>query len=317
MKDGDFIRLDFDVFVKETDQLIDTTHEDVAKEHEVHSEGAQYKPIPIIIGVGHVVKGLDNDLLDAKVGKEREIEVPPEDAFGPRDPKLVEVMPMNKILSLPEFKKGDRYPQEGMDIRINNRMGIISRIFAGRVRVDFNKRYAGRTVVYKYTVKELIKEKDEKIRAVFESSYGGSDEFSFKFISDDEVEITLPDMVKLDSNWMMAKFKLVSDLRTHMGIRSVRLVEEYVKKEEDHDESVDSSNLQDTNETDVSSNLRDSNLEDSDLEEESEPEHVHTEDCDHDHDGECDQDDPKDEKKKKEKPKPKQKKAAPKKENKK
>ncbi len=313
MKDGDFIRLDFNVFVKETDQLIDTTHEDVAKEHEVHSEGAQYKPIPIIIGVGHVVKGLDNDLLDAKVGKEREIEVPPEDAFGPRDPKLVEVMPMNKIISLPEFRKGDRYPQEGMEIRINNRIGVISRIFAGRVRVDFNKRYAGRTVVYKYTVTELIKERDDKIKAVFESSYGGSDEFSFKFISDDEVEILLPDMVKLDSNWMMAKFKLVSDLRTHMGIKSIRLVEEYVKKEEeDHDESVDSSNLQDTNETDVSSNLRGGIHSDNDLEEE---EHVHTEDCDHDHDGECDQEAPEDEKKK-EKPKATKKKAAPKKEKK-
>lgn len=279
MKDGDFIRLDFDVYVKETDQLIDTTHEEVAKEHEVHSEGAQYKPIPIIIGVGHVVKGLDNDLLNAKIGEDREIEVPPEDAFGPRDPKLVEVMPMNKIISLPEFRKGDRYPQEGMDIRINNRIGIISRIFAGRVRVDFNKRYAGRTVVYKYAVKELIKERDDKIRAVFESSYGGSDEFSFKFISDDEVEIVLPDMVKLDSNWMMAKFKLVSDLRAHMGIKSVRLVEEYVKKEEE-----------------------DHHLED------VEPEYVHTEDDD--------QDNPKDEKKEEEKPKPKQKKAAPKKDKK-
>ena len=278
MKDGDFIRLDFDVYVKETDQLIDTTHEEVAKEHEVHSEGAQYKPIPIIIGVGHVVKGLDKDLLDAKVGKEREIEVPPEDAFGPRDPKLVEVMPMNKILSLPEFRKGDRYPQEGMELRINNRIGVISRIFAGRVRLDFNKRYAGRTVVYKYTVKELIKDRDEKIRAVFESSYGGSDEFSFKFISDDEVEILLPDMVKLDSNWMMAKFKLVSDLRTHMGIKSLRLVEEYVKKEEEEEE------------------------------------HVHTEDCDHD--GEGDQDAPEDEKKEEKKPKAAKKKAAPKKEKK-
>ncbi|MCK5773327.1 MAG: peptidylprolyl isomerase [Thermoplasmata archaeon] len=278
MKDGDFIRLDFDVYVKETDQLIDTTHEEVAKEHEVHSEGAQYKPIPIIIGVGHVVKGLDKDLLDAKVGKEREIEVPPEDAFGPRDPKLVEVMPMNKILSLPEFRKGDRYPQEGMELRINNRIGVISRIFAGRVRLDFNKRYAGRTVVYKYTVKELIKDRDEKIRAVFESSYGGSDEFSFKFISDDEVEILLPDMVKLDSNWMMAKFKLVSDLRAHMGIKSLRLVEEYVKKEEEEEE------------------------------------HVHTEDCDHD--GEGDQDAPEDEKKEEKKPKAAKKKAAPKKEKK-
>jgi FKBP-type peptidyl-prolyl cis-trans isomerase 2 len=236
MKEGDFIKLDFDAFSKETEQLVDTTHEDVAKEHDVFNERAKYGPISIVVGSGNLVKGLDEDLKNAKLGEEREVDVEPKDAFGDRDPKLIEVFPMNKILSLPEFRKGDQYPTEGMEIRINNRIGYINRIFAGRVRVDFNNRWAGRTISYKYKVTEVLEEKDQKLKALIESVYSNSEEFHFEFKEDDEIDITLPDIVKLDTNWAMAKFRLVSDLRKHLDVKTVRLVEVYVKKEEDQAE---------------------------------------------------------------------------------
>ncbi len=235
MKDGDFIRLDFDAFVKETEQLVDTTHEEVAKEHDVYNERVSYSPIAVIVGSGHIVKGLDKDLLDAKKGKERELEISSADAFGEKDPKLVEVFQERKILSLPEFRKGDTYPAEGMEIRINNKIGIISGRFAGRYRVDFNHRWAGKTIVYKYTVTDLITKKEGKLNAIIESSYMNPEEFQASFKGKDAVDITLPDMVKLDQGWAMAKFKLVSDLRAHLGLKTIRLIEEYVKKEEEEE----------------------------------------------------------------------------------
>jgi FKBP-type peptidyl-prolyl cis-trans isomerase SlyD len=239
MKDGDFIRLDFDAFVKETEQLVDTTHEEVAKEHDVYNERVSYSPIAVIVGSGHIVKGLDKDLLDAKKGKERELEISSTDAFGEKDPKLVEVFQERKILSLPEFRKGDTYPAEGMEIRINNKIGIISGRFAGRYRVDFNHRWAGKTIIYKYTVTDLITKKDDKLNAIIESSYMNPEEFQASFKGKDAVDITLPDMVKLDQGWAMAKFKLVSDLRAHLGLKTIRLIEEYVKKEEEEEEKVE------------------------------------------------------------------------------
>lgn len=236
MKEGDFIKLEFDAFVKETDTLMDTTHEDVAKEHDVYNERANYSPVSVIVGSGHVIKGLDESLKEAEVGKEMEVEVEPKDGYGERDPKLIEVFPMNKILSLPEFRKGDTYPTEGMEVRINNRIGHINRIFAGRVRVDFNNRFAGRTLLYKYKITELIKKKQDKVKALVEAVYPNNEEFEFNFKGKDEVEITLPDVVKLDQNWAMAKFKLVSDLRAHMDLKTIKLVEVYVKKEEKAEE---------------------------------------------------------------------------------
>jgi len=233
MKEGDFIRLDFDAFVKETEQLVDTTHEEVAKEHDLYNERVKYTPIPVIVGAGHIVKGLDSDLLSAEKGKEREVEISPSDAFGDRDPKMVEVFPERKILSLPEFRKGDQYPVEGMEIRINNRIGIIAGRFAGRYRVDFNHRWAGKTIVYKYTITDVISKKEDKLKAIIEASYTSPDEFRFEWKGKDAVDITLPDMVKLDQGWTMSKFKLVSDIRAHLNMKTVRLIEEYVKKEEE------------------------------------------------------------------------------------
>jgi FKBP-type peptidyl-prolyl cis-trans isomerase 2 len=233
MKEGDFIKIEFDAFAKETDQLVDTTHEDVAKEHEVYNERAKYIPMSVIVGAGTIVKGLDDSLLEAEVDKDVEVEIGEKDAFGEKDPKLIEVFPMNKILSLPEFRKGDHYPTEGMEIRINNRIGIINRIFAGRVRVDFNHRWAGKTIVYKYKVTEVIEGKEDKMKALLEAAYPNTDEFSIEMQGDDQVDIILPDIVKLDTNWAMAKFRIVSDLRKHLDLKTVRMIEVYVKKEEE------------------------------------------------------------------------------------
>ena len=236
MKEGDFIRLDYDAFVKETEQIVDTTHEEVAKENDVYDERVKYEPIAVIVGSGQLIKGLDEKLKDSEVGEEKEVDIPDSKAFGERDPKLVDVMPMNKILSLPEFRKGDKYPVEGMEIMINNRPGIINRIFAGRVRVDFNHRWAGKTIHYKYKITEKIEEREEKLRALIEADFHSADEFVVEFIDDDTVNITLPDMVKLDNSWAMAKFKLVSDLRSHLDLTTIRFIEEYVKKEEEPSE---------------------------------------------------------------------------------
>ena len=147
------------------------------------------------------------------------------------------MFPERKVLSLPEFRKGDHYPVEGMEIRINNRVGIIAGRFAGRYRVDFNHRWAGRTIIYKYKVTEVISKKEDKLKAIIESSYANPEEFKANFKGKEAVDIILPDMVKLDQGWTMAKFKLVSDLRAHLGLKTVRLIEEYVKKEEEEEKA--------------------------------------------------------------------------------
>jgi FKBP-type peptidyl-prolyl cis-trans isomerase 2 len=230
LKKGDIIHLDYEAWIVENEELFDTTKESLAKEHEIFDEKVTYKPLPIIVGADKVVKGLDDHLLAAKVGKKYTLEIEPKDGFGERDPKLIEMHSKREILRLPEFKKGDKEPYIGMKIVMNNRVGWISAITAGRVRVDFNNRYAGHKLKYLYKVMDFADKQDGKIKAILEMHYGKIEEFDIN-IKKNDVTIKLPDACKYDLGWFQSKYRVVGDLREYAGINTVQFVEEYLKKE--------------------------------------------------------------------------------------
>ena len=84
MEDGAIIHVDYDLFSGETGDLIETTREEIAKEHEMHQEGRSYTPMVCIVGTGNLIAGFETALKDAKVGKEVEVEIAPADAYGER-----------------------------------------------------------------------------------------------------------------------------------------------------------------------------------------------------------------------------------------
>ncbi|MDG6219937.1 MAG: FKBP-type peptidyl-prolyl cis-trans isomerase, partial [Candidatus Thermoplasmatota archaeon] len=234
----DVIKLDFELWVKETKELVDTTKEDVAKDNDKHDDNNVYGPMPTIVGVEKLLPAMDKDLLSAKVGEERELEIPPQDAYGTRDPKLMELCSMHEILKLPEFKKKEEFPDVGMEINLRGKKGIIVSMTSGRVRVDFNHPLAGKTLLYKYTVAEKAEKDEEKASWIIQSNYAKSSEFKVK-VKDSEAEITLPDVCKYDDSWFLSKYRVVSDLREVLDLTTIRFVEEYVKKaEKDEDNTV-------------------------------------------------------------------------------
>ena len=60
---------------------------------------------------------------------------------------------------------------------MNNKTGLITSVTAGRVRVDFNRRFAGQSLKYRFTVLEKIENDEEKVKAVVEMDYGTSEGF--------------------------------------------------------------------------------------------------------------------------------------------
>jgi len=91
--------LDFVGRIKDTGVIFDLTMEDVAKQEGVYNPSINYGPVPVIVGEGNVIRGVDEKLEGAEVGKKITFDVPPEKAFGKRDPRLI------KIYSMAEFKK--------------------------------------------------------------------------------------------------------------------------------------------------------------------------------------------------------------------
>ena len=225
---GDVVYIDIDSWILNPDgtkKLHDTTHEELAKKEKIHDEKKAYGEVPAIIGHDRLPKGLDENLMGKSVGEEGEVVVPPEKGAGQRDPKLVE------LYSIREFLRKDIEPEIGMPVVLGGRVGHISAITAGRVRVDFNHPLAGRTLQYSYKIVRKANASDEKVMGLLEMEYGLSDQFKID-VKDDIAEIVVPDLCKTDERWSVAKFRVVADLRELGSIKRIRFVEEYEKKEE-------------------------------------------------------------------------------------
>jgi peptidylprolyl isomerase len=88
LQKGDFILIDYIAKVKETNEVFDTTKEDIAKKEHLHKEGKIDEPKLVVIGdVGWVLKALDEALTTMDINKPETVEISPEKGFGQRDPE--------------------------------------------------------------------------------------------------------------------------------------------------------------------------------------------------------------------------------------
>ncbi len=228
VKEGDLVHLEYEGWIKNPsgqEELFDTTSEELAKEHELYDEKKTYGEIPTVVGKERLMKGLDEALLGIEVGKEGGVTIPPGKGMGERDPKLVELFPIR------EFHRQEIDPKPGMEVHIRNRHGFVTAVTAGRVRVDFNNPLAGKTLHYKFKVKKRVKGAKAKVLAVIQMDYGGSGDFKVK-VEKGVADIVLPEVCKYDEKWFVSKYKVVSDLRDLAGLKTIRFLEEYTKREE-------------------------------------------------------------------------------------
>ncbi len=222
IKNGDMVRVDYEAYLVDDDILFDTSKEDKAQDAGIFNEKYKYAPMPVSVGSGKIFAGFEQAIEGAEVGVEQEVTIPPELGAGERDPKLTEIFPLR------EFIKKEVQPYPGLEVNIGNRRGTIVSVSAGRVRVDFNNPLAGKTLLYKFTVTELIEDPVEKAKALLDLNFGTSDDFEF-VVKEDSVDVTLSEVCKFDQSWPMARFRLVSDLRETFGVDTVRFIEVWSK----------------------------------------------------------------------------------------
>lgn len=176
LEKGDFILIDYTAKVKETNKVFDTTLEEVAKKEHLYKEAEAYEPKLVVVGEGWVLKAVDDSLKAMKLNKAESVEVPPDKAFGPRDPEKVKRVLLRQLLA-----KDVHNPSIGMRIDWNGKMATIRSIGAGRVLLDFNPPLAGRTLVYNVTVTSKLDTKKEKIVALIHRRIPVVDIDKFKF----------------------------------------------------------------------------------------------------------------------------------------
>ena len=220
LKDGDIITLDYEGRTEGV--LFDTTLEKIAKKEDAIVENRVYAPITVVVGDGRLVPGLENDLRKAKVGKATEVKISPEEAYGPRDTKLIETMSVSKFRRLCPKAKGF----VGEEINIEGKVGILANVYGSRVRIDFNPGLAGKELTFKYTVKSTIKKIDKKINALFNMEYPSDEDFDIG-VKKGVVSIKLPERTKFDINWFQAKYRVVAAIRKHTDVTDIEFLEHY------------------------------------------------------------------------------------------
>jgi FKBP-type peptidyl-prolyl cis-trans isomerase 2 len=197
MQKGDFIRINYVGKIKESGEIFD-----------------KGENIPIVVGEGFVIRGLDEEIEKMQVGEKQTVEIPPEKAFGERNAKLVKLIPLS------EFKRHNMNPYPGMVINANGIYGKVLSVSSGRVRVDFNHPLAGKILEYEVEIKEKIEKQEEKAKALIEF-YSGEKDTEIKF-DENGVEIILKKAFD-----EVVKRRISESMKKFLGVKEVKFSEIY------------------------------------------------------------------------------------------
>jgi len=159
IKKKDFVEIEYTGKIKEDGMVFDTTDEKVAKDNGLEQENTTYGAVTICVGEGQVLAGLDKALEGKEAGKEVEVEITPEDAFGKKDAKLLQLVQTNK------FKKEGIQPMPGLQVNIDGMMATVKTVSGGRTLIDFNHPLSGKDVVYNVKINKIVTDDNEKLKA--------------------------------------------------------------------------------------------------------------------------------------------------------
>lgn len=168
IKKGDFVEIEYTGKTKDEGFVFDTTHQDVAKEHNIFNERYTYGPVIICIGEHQVIKGLDTEIEGKEPGSFTAT-IAADNAFGKKSAKLLRMIP------LATFKKQNIMPHPGLQLNMDGVIGTVKTVQGGRTIVDFNHPLASKDLVYEVTVHRVVADDAQKIKAYVQLQLGQKD----------------------------------------------------------------------------------------------------------------------------------------------
>ena len=160
------------------------------------------------------------------VGDKLTVEVTPEKGFGERDSTKVRMIPIRKLGEDAEkVSVGDQ-------IEIDNKRGIIRFIGSGRVQIDYNHRYAGKTILYDVNVIKSLDSENDKIGGILQSRLPVENSKIEFTIKEKETNISIPDeLFRADGVQIMKHFIQLDIFKFVPSLEKVNFVETYNNKQ--------------------------------------------------------------------------------------
>ncbi|MEL9940259.1 MAG: FKBP-type peptidyl-prolyl cis-trans isomerase [Ignisphaera sp.] len=210
-----FILVDYVIRAKETGELIETTIEEIAKKENRYEADRIYEPLLVIVGENRIIQGLEEHIENfGEVGKELQVEVPPEKAYGVRDPSKVKIVGMRELL------KNNIVPEVGKTVELNGQIGIVKAVTGGRVLIDFNHPLAGKTLLCTYKIVKVVEDDAEKIKHLLHRRYRRVPVERFNVSIDqnsNSVTIEIPKEILLDRDLQLVKAIVAEEIYRFIG----------------------------------------------------------------------------------------------------
>jgi FKBP-type peptidyl-prolyl cis-trans isomerase SlyD len=128
-------------------------------EYSESSRGGQ--PAAYLHGYGGIVRGLERAMRGRSAGDSFTVDVPPEDAFGMRNPEIVHRIPRKHLVGdTPKLTAGQVVT---VNARQGRAQGIALKVGRFNVDVDFNHPMAGRRLTFDIEILEVRDASPEEI----------------------------------------------------------------------------------------------------------------------------------------------------------
>jgi peptidylprolyl isomerase len=225
---GSLVLVDYTAKVKDSEEVFDTTLEEDAKKYSIHEPNVKYQPKLVSIGeVSYpVLKGLDEALAKTTVGDKLTVEVTPDKGFGERDSGKVRMIPIRKL------GEDAEKVSVGDTIEVDNKRGIIRFIGSGRVQIDYNHRYAGKTILFDVNVLKSLDAPNDKVDGILKNRLPVEDSKISFDLKDKEVSITIPEeILRADGLQIMKHFIQLDIFKFVPTLEKVNFVETHVNKQ--------------------------------------------------------------------------------------
>ena len=211
----DFIEIEFTGRIKNGEIFDSNIKEDLQK----LDSNLEPKPFVFCLGEGMFLKGVEDFLINKEINKYK-IELNPENAFGIRDPKLIQTMPTSV------FKNQKVSPTPGALFNFDGRMAKILTVSGGRIMVDFNHVLAGKKIIYQVSVLKKVEDLNEQVKSFINFLFKKDLKFEIKenkIIL--EIDKSLSQFVKLFSE----KFKEIFNM--DLEVKEIEEINKELKKE--------------------------------------------------------------------------------------
>jgi peptidylprolyl isomerase len=115
------------------------------------SEGRE--PLEFQVGAGMVIKGFDNGVLEMQVGDKKTVQIPVDQAYGPKNEELIMDFPKANI-------PADLNPEVGMELQMSNAQGQVFPVKVAAVGTEFitldaNHPLAGEELIFDIELVEI------------------------------------------------------------------------------------------------------------------------------------------------------------------